>query len=38
MSDQTVDSAIDLALGQAPHVERVPARRRLASVADAMRL
>jgi peptide/nickel transport system permease protein len=38
MSEQTVDSAIDLALGQAPHVERVPARRRFAVVADAMRL
>jgi peptide/nickel transport system permease protein len=38
MSDQTVDGAIDLALGQSPHVERVPPRRRFAFVAEAMRL
>jgi peptide/nickel transport system permease protein len=38
VSDQTVDSAIDLALGQVPDVDRVPARRRFAFVADALQL
>jgi peptide/nickel transport system permease protein len=38
MTDQTVEGAIDLALGQAPHVEQVPPRRRFAFVSDAMRL
>jgi peptide/nickel transport system permease protein len=38
VTDQTVDSAIDLALGQAPHAERVAARRRFAFVADALQL
>jgi peptide/nickel transport system permease protein len=38
MTDQTVDRAIDLALGQAPHVEQVPPRRRLGFVADALKL
>jgi peptide/nickel transport system permease protein len=38
VTDQTVDSAIDLALGQASDVQQAPARRRFASVSDAMRL
>jgi peptide/nickel transport system permease protein len=38
MTDQTVDRAIDLALGQAPHVEQVPARGRIAFVTEALRL
>jgi peptide/nickel transport system permease protein len=38
MTDQTVDRAIDLSLGQAPHLEQVPPRRRLGFVADAMKL
>ena len=38
MSDQTVDSAIDLALGQEARVVQAPGRRRFAFVADAMRL
>jgi peptide/nickel transport system permease protein len=38
MSDQTVDSAIDLALGQEARIAPAPARRRFAFFADAMRL
>lgn len=38
MTDQTVDSAVDLALGQEMRVVRAPARGRFAFVADALRL
>jgi peptide/nickel transport system permease protein len=38
MTDQTVDRAIDLSLGQAPHLEQVPPGRRLGFVTDALRL
>jgi peptide/nickel transport system permease protein len=38
MTDQTVDSAVDLALGQEMRVVQAPARGRFAFVADALRL
>jgi peptide/nickel transport system permease protein len=38
MTDQTVDSAVDLALGQEVRVAQAPARRRFAVLADALRL
>jgi peptide/nickel transport system permease protein len=38
MTDQTVDSAVDLALGQEVRVVQAPARGRFAFVADALRL
>jgi peptide/nickel transport system permease protein len=38
MTDQTVDRAIDLTLGEAVPVERAPARRPLGFVTDALRL
>jgi peptide/nickel transport system permease protein len=38
VSDQTVDSALDLGLRQAPRIGPVPARRRFAFVTDALRL
>jgi peptide/nickel transport system permease protein len=38
MTDQTVDSAVDLALGQEMRVVEAPARGRFAFVADALRL
>ncbi len=38
MTDQTVDSAVDLALGQEVPVVQAPGRRRFAFLADALRL
>ncbi len=38
MTDQTVDSAVDLALGQEVRVVQAPGRRRFAVLADALRL
>jgi peptide/nickel transport system permease protein len=38
MTDQTVDSAVDLALGQEMRVVQAPVRRRFAFLADALRL
>jgi peptide/nickel transport system permease protein len=38
MTDQTVDSAVDLALGQEARVVEAPGRRRFAFLADALRL